>query len=115
MNPAAWEKLKALAAEVIADSIQEFPPEIRAEAEQIPVLFEKVCKDDPEILGIYGHFMPGEISEANGPIVLYLETIADFCDEEGEDFEEEVRVTYLHELGHHFGWDEGDLEERGLG
>ena len=34
--------------------------------------------------------------------------------DEDADFEDEVRLTYLHELGHHFGWDEGDLEERGL-
>lgn len=25
------------------------------------------------------------------------------------------RLTYLHELGHYLGWDEGDLERRGLG
>jgi len=34
-------------------------------------------------------------------IILYLATIADFCAEEGEDFASEVRLTYLHELGHH--------------
>jgi predicted Zn-dependent protease with MMP-like domain len=25
-----------------------------------------------------------------------------------------VRLTYLHELGHFLGWDESDLEIRGL-
>ncbi len=92
----------------------QFPPEIREEAQKVPVLFEEECVDDPEIMGMYGHFIPGEVSEANGPIILYLLTIADFCEDEGEDFASEVRLTYLHELGHHFGWDEGDLEERGL-
>jgi predicted Zn-dependent protease with MMP-like domain len=29
-------------------------------------------------------------------------------------FEDKVRITYLHELGHHLGLDEDDLEERGL-
>ena len=114
MNAAYWEELKAQAESVIEKTIAELPPEVRAEAQKVPCLFEKVCKDDPEILGTYGHFMPGEVSEANGPIVLYLATIEDYCEEEGEDFEEEVRLTYLHELGHHFGWDEDDLEERGL-
>jgi predicted Zn-dependent protease with MMP-like domain len=42
-------------------------------------------------------------------------TIEEFCVEEGGDFTDEVRVTYLHELGHHLGWDEDDLEGRGLG
>jgi predicted Zn-dependent protease with MMP-like domain len=25
-----------------------------------------------------------------------------------------VRLTYLHELGHYFGWDEDQLTSRGL-
>jgi len=114
MEMSPWEALKAQAQRVIETTIAEFPPEIRAEAQKVPVLFEEECEEDPEIMGTYGHFIPGEISEANGPIILYLLTIDDYCDEEGEDFATEVRLTYLHELGHHLGWDEGDLEERGL-
>ncbi|MEI9999317.1 MAG: metallopeptidase family protein [Verrucomicrobiota bacterium] len=109
-----WDKLLAAAQKVVEKTIRELPPEIQAEARKVPVLFEEECYDDPEILGRYGHFEPGEVSEANGPIVLYLGTIDLFCREEGEDFPTEVRVTYLHELGHHIGFDEGDLEERGL-
>jgi predicted Zn-dependent protease with MMP-like domain len=28
---------------------------------------------------------------------------------------EEIRITVLHELAHHFGFDEGDLDELGYG
>ncbi|MCE0522557.1 MAG: metallopeptidase family protein [Methylacidiphilales bacterium] len=115
MTPARWEMLKARAQNVLEQTLAELPPEVLAEAQKVPVLFEKRCPDDPEILGTYGHFEPGEISPANGPIVLYLAAIDDFCAEEGEDFATEVRLTFLHELGHHFGWDEDDLEARGLG
>ena len=114
MRPAPWHELKARAEKVVETTLAELPPEILAEAEKVPVIFETVCPDDPDILGTYGHFEPGEISPANGPIVLYLEAIDDFCLDEDADFAEEVRLTYLHELGHHLGWDEGDLEERGL-
>jgi predicted Zn-dependent protease with MMP-like domain len=31
-----------------------------------------------------------------------------------EEAKHELRVTLLHEIGHHLGWDEDDLEERGL-
>ena len=115
MTPARWEELKAEAAAIIEEAIAVLPAEILAEARQVPVLFEEVCEDDPDIMGTYGHFTPDEIGEANGPIILYLVTIDEFCVEEDEDFAEEVRLTYLHELGHHLGWDEDDLEERGLG
>ena len=114
MGPGHWDELLAIAQKVMEKTMAELPPEIAEEARQVPVLFEEECYDDPEILGRYGNFEPGEVSDANGPIILYLGTIEDFCAEEGEDFEDQVRITYLHELGHHLGWDEGDLEERGL-
>ena len=115
MSPARWEILKARAQRVIENTIAELPPEIVTEAQKVPVLFQQRCQDDPDILGTYGNFEPGEVSAANGPIMLYLGTIDEMCREEEKDFAEEIRLTYLHELGHHLGWDEGDLEERGLG
>jgi predicted Zn-dependent protease with MMP-like domain len=114
MTSAHWEILKARAEDVVEKTIGELPPEVLAEARQVPVLFERECQSDPDILGTYGHFTLNEIGEANGPIILYLATIDDFCADEGEDFAAEVRLTYLHELGHHLGWDEDDLEARGL-
>jgi predicted Zn-dependent protease with MMP-like domain len=115
MSPAHWETLKSRAGSIIEKTIAELPAEILSEAQKVPVLFEEQCPDDPDILGIYGHFTPNEIGEANGPIILYLAAIDDFCADEGGDFADEVRLTYLHELGHHLGWDEDDLEARGLG
>ena len=115
MTPARWERLKARAEAVVEKTIAELPPEIKAEALKVPCLFEPENAEDPDLLGLYCEFAPGEVSEANGPIVLYLVAIDDFCADEGGDFAAEVRLTYLHELGHHLGWDEGDLEARGLG
>ncbi len=114
MTPARWEKLKARAQAVIDATLADLPADVLAEARKVPVIFEEVCQKDPEILGTYGFFEPGEVSAANGPILLYLATIEAFCEDEGEEFDTEVRLTYLHELGHHLGWDEGDLEARGL-
>ncbi len=114
MKPAHWDRLLGIAQKVVEETIAEMPPEVAAEARQVPVLFEEEFAEDPEIMGLYGNFESGEISEANGPITLYLGAIAAFCDEEGEDFASEVRITYIHELGHHIGFDEDDLEERGL-
>jgi predicted Zn-dependent protease with MMP-like domain len=115
MSPARWDKLKVQAQTVVDQTISELPAEVLAEAQKVPVLFETESATDPDILGTYSNFELDEVSPANGPIVLYLGTIADYCEEEGEDFATEVRLTYLHELGHHLGWDEDDLEARGLG
>jgi predicted Zn-dependent protease with MMP-like domain len=115
MTPARWEKLKAQAQDVVDQTISELPPEIAAKAQKVPLLFETESATDPDILGIYNNFELDEVSASNGPIILYLATIEDYCMEEGSNFAVEVRLTYLHELGHHLGWDEDDLEARGLG
>lgn len=113
--PEDWESLQARAQMVVDCTLAELPPEILAEARQVPCLFQPESEEDLTILGIYaGQFEPGELSVGRGPIILYLVTIADYCEDGGADFDEEVRLTYLHELGHHFGWDEDELEARGL-
>jgi len=41
------------------------------------------------------------------------------ADEDGRvdeaELERQIRITVLHEIGHHFGLSESDLEERGYG
>jgi len=51
--------------------------------------------------------MPPQIS-------LYLDNIWTFVEQDRDAFVDEVAVTYLHELGHYFGWDEDELTARGL-
>ena len=48
------------------------------------------------------------------PEVIYLfkEDIEDACDTE-EELRQEIRKTVLHELGHHFGLNEQNLEDLG--
>ncbi|MBL9126699.1 MAG: metallopeptidase family protein, partial [Verrucomicrobiales bacterium] len=47
-------------------------------------------------------------------ILLFLENLWEFVEGDSDGYYEEVRTTYLHELGHYLGLDEIDLEERGL-
>ena len=47
-------------------------------------------------------------------IILFLNNLWEFTGTDESTFLEEVRITYLHELGHYFGFDEDDLEERNL-
>lgn len=51
---------------------------------------------------------------APGRISLFLEPLWEYSGHDPEQFREEVRVTYLHEFGHYLGWDEDELEARGL-
>ena len=73
---------------------------------------------EPDILGLFSGNPHGtEISHADPAppqISLYLENIMDWAEGDPAGFAEEVRLTYLHELGHFLGWDEDDLAARGL-
>ena len=44
-----------------------------------------------------------------------LAVILDYCGEDLPTFDEEVRITYIHEFGHYLGLNESELESRGLG
>ena len=43
-------------------------------------------------------------------IILFLENLWEFAGTDEAAYREEIRITYLHELGHYFGMDEDDYE-----
>ena len=111
-------------AETEVERCLEALPDVLAEsARSLPVVFAGVPPDeaglDPDILGLFVGDPVREVGESNEPLVtrieLYLDNLWDFAERSPAVFVEEVRLTYLHELGHFFGWDEDDLERRGLG
>ena len=73
---------------------------------------------EPDILGLftgapYGTELSHDLPEPP-QILLYVENLWDVAEGDERAYAREVRTTYLHELGHYFGWDEDDLAERGL-
>jgi predicted Zn-dependent protease with MMP-like domain len=119
-TPAAsneWNLLVERAGNTVQAAIAELPDDVRAEAEAVPVLFEERSERDGDgkvILGIYRGFTEGRVSARKGPIVLYLRTIEEIAGRLAGGFEDQVRRTFLHELGHHLGWGEADVRARGL-
>ena len=120
-----FAQLAGIAADTVGAVQSRLPPEIRPLARDVPVHYEHAPAADvlaegfePDILGLFTGTPHGEELSQNNPsppqILLYLESLWDFAGEEVETFQEEVRLTYLHELGHYLGWDEDDLTARGL-
>ncbi len=119
------EQRVQVAANVVGATQRQLPPELRSLARDVAVHYETMPTAEivaegfePDILGLFtGNPHGTELSQDNPAppqILLYLENLWDFADEDVEVFKEEVRTTYLHELGHYLGWDENDVTARGL-
>ena len=120
-----FERLVAVAADVVGATHRQLPSEIRGPARQVAVHYETLPGADvlaegfpADILGLFTGDPHGTEGAHDVPapaqILLYLENLWDFAEGDLEIFKDEVRTTYLHELGHYFGWDEDDLTARGL-
>jgi predicted Zn-dependent protease with MMP-like domain len=121
-----FPRLTTLAREVVAAAQRRLPREVRAVAKTVPVCYEPFPNDaiqaegwEPDILGLFvGHEHGGELRDDSAPlppqILLFLENLWDYAEGDEGLYRDEVRLTYLHELGHYLGWDEDEVARRGL-
>jgi predicted Zn-dependent protease with MMP-like domain len=111
-----WE---GLAQEHIAEIQRALPEPIRVRATEVPVFFDQAKDEEGGIyLGIFEGYSliegPPARPDEMPRITLFIDTLAQAANYRRKPFLREVRVTYLHELGHYFGWDEGEIAEVGL-
>ena len=123
--PMDHARLVQIAADAVGAAQRQLPADIRAVARNVPVHYEAAPSEDliadgfePDILGLFtGNPHGTELAHdtpAPPQILLYVESLWDFAEGEVDVYREEVRLTYLHELGHYLGWDEDQLTARGL-
>lgn len=111
-----WDAFFDRAEDIVNTTIAALPDDVKTEAMQVPCLFRQWARDvyGRSVLGLYTGFQPNRVSTDGSLIFLFVGDILRHCAANGLDFDEEIQKTYLHELGHHLGWDEGDLQKRGL-
>ena len=83
------------------------------------ILVEAKHPEDPELLGLYcGTPLTERDTNYAGAlpdtITIYREPLLAICDTEA-DVVEEVAITVIHEVAHHFGIEEDRLHELGWG
>lgn len=105
--------------------MQSLDPDLREKARDIIFDVENMPpagaggETEDDLLGVYdGVPLPERHIDQpfSGPdrIILYRLPLCAMCAGELE-LRREIRITILHELGHFFGFDEGELEKQGLG
>jgi len=118
-------RLIRIASEAVAATQRRLPPDIREAARSVPVRFEPAPGPDvladgfeEDLLGVFtGSPLGTELSAGNPEpprIFLYTANLWDYAEEDVDAYRDEVRLTYLHELGHFLGWDEDQIAARGL-
>lgn len=111
VSPADFENL-------VAAALEEVPIELARMVDNVVFVIEDDAPaDDPHLLGLYEGIalterdsryagaLPDRISIYRGPILRMCDTIDDVIDE--------VRITVVHEIAHHFGIDDDRLHELG--
>ncbi len=115
--------------EIALRALDELPADFRPAVADCQLVLEPRASDekleelgvpeDEELFGLY-EGVPltdrhiDELPGAPPRVTLYYRALADACETEAE-LAEEIRLTILHEVGHHLGIDEDRLEALGVG
>ncbi len=104
--------------DLVAEALDEIPAELARLVDNVVIVVEdEPPPDDPDLLGLYHGIpltergatyagaLPDRISIYRGPILRICDTLDDVLDE--------VHITVVHEIAHHFGIDDDRLHELG--
>jgi predicted Zn-dependent protease with MMP-like domain len=106
--------------ELVSDALDLIPPKLAAAIDNVVVLVEARNDEEPDILGLYqgvalterdSWYAAGSLPDT---ITIYREALLAACDTE-QEVVEEVAITVIHEIAHHFGIDDERLHELGWG
>lgn len=124
-NAATVDRLLRVADTVIAGTRRRLPEGIRRAAEacvtEIELMADCLGEEeaiDEDLLGLFEGCsladgepeLPGHLPR----IRLFLDNLWDHAEGDMSTFREEVRITWLHELGHYLGLDEDQVAALGL-
>lgn len=103
--------------ELVSDALDLIPPELAAAIDNVVVLVADRHPEDPDLLGLYEGIALTERDSSYGgslpdTITIFRESLLEICGTD-EEVVEEVAITVIHELAHHFGIDDERLHELG--
>lgn len=112
MSPSRFEVL-------VADALDEVPAALMRLLDNVVVLVEEADPSDPTLLGVYdGIALSERTSEYTfalpDRILIFRGPLLAMCEDEDE-LRDEVTITVVHEIAHHFGIDDDALHELGWG
>ncbi|OBI77572.1 metallopeptidase family protein [Mycobacterium sp. E740] len=103
--------------ELVSEALDLIPPKLADALDNVVVLVEPRNDEEPDLLGLYegvalterDSWYAGSLPDK---ITIYREALLDSCGSEDEVVDE-VAITVIHEIAHHFGIDDERLHELG--
>ena len=116
------KELKQIAAREVRSLINRLPSQLQRKIAAVAVVLEFRPRKDQIAGGIesdtLGLFVGPSLRDGDEgaplppQIFIFLENIRDEARDSGRSYREELRRTFLHELGHYLGLEEDDLAVR---
>ncbi|OSC41482.1 hypothetical protein B8W66_08910 [Mycobacterium decipiens] len=105
--------------DLVSDALDLIPPELAAAMDNVVVLVADRHPRDNDLLGLYeGVALTERDSDYAGSlpdaITIYRDALLDTCDS-ADEVVEQVAITVIHEIAHHFGIDDERLDQLGWG
>ncbi|OFE15795.1 hypothetical protein BA895_21460 [Humibacillus sp. DSM 29435] len=107
--------------QVVGEALDSIPADLAAAMSNVVVLVEaEPPADEPELLGIYegtplterdGWWDAGSLPDR---ITIFAGPLQRLCST-AEQLRDEIAITVVHEVAHHFGIDDAHLHELGWG
>ncbi len=105
--------------DTIERTLDELPEQFRRLLDNVEVLVESECRDEP---GLYGLYEGVPLTERTGGaehlqladrVYVFRRPLFEYFGDDPRELRREIRVTLLHELAHYFGIDDTRLTELG--
>jgi predicted Zn-dependent protease with MMP-like domain len=107
-----WYQFQAL----VREALDLLPEELAAAMDNVVVQIDDRNADEPQLLGLYDGVPLTERDDGSmllpDVIWIYRLALCEYCCDEAQ-LVDEVRITVLHEVAHHFGLDDDRLAELG--
>jgi predicted Zn-dependent protease with MMP-like domain len=105
--------------ELVSDALDRVPPELARLIDNCVVLVEDDSVHGPSLLGLYEGTPltdrgPGYTMVLPDRITIFRNALLRMCTSEQQVIDE-VHITVVHEIAHHFGIDDDRLHELGYG
>jgi predicted Zn-dependent protease with MMP-like domain len=105
-------------AEHVERAFGSLPPDLRRAMSNVEITIEDENREDPDLFGLYvgtplterGEGYAGSLPDK---IAIYRIPLEEDFGDDPALLEEEIRITVLHEIAHHFGIADERLDELG--